>query len=130
MLQIFRLLLAIIVNSKWKKQLLDKSAFPQRNQITKEVYSKPPFEAGAQELRKLNISVYVLVDTPHAWYLSLKSVHEKSGTKKSKYDDSVFYLYSNDLFQSIICFHVEDFYWEEHNHFNHKLQNDKRVFSD
>ena len=48
---------------------------------------------------------------PRAWYLSLKSVFEKGGAEKSKYDDAVFYLYDTNNLQEILCAHVDDFCW-------------------
>ena len=103
----FRLLQAIAVTNKWKVHSLDiKSAFLQGNEIDCEVYLKPPSEAGMNSLWKLNISVYGLCDAPRAWYLSLKSVLEKGGAKKSKFDDAVFFLYDNNRLQGILCAHV------------------------
>ena len=43
--------------------------------------------------------------------LSLKSILEKEGAKKSKFDDSVFYLYDNNKLQGVICSHVYDSCW-------------------
>ena len=58
----FRLLLAIVVTNKWKVHSLDiKSAFLQGKNIDRELYLKPPSEAGIKNLCKLNISVYGLV---------------------------------------------------------------------
>ena len=51
-----------------------KSAFLQGNKIDREVYLKPPPEAGTSKLWKLNISVYGLCHALRFWHLSLKSV--------------------------------------------------------
>ena len=91
----FRWLLAIVVTKKWKVHLLDIiSAFLQGKNID-----------------RVNISVYGLCDAPRVWYLSLKSVLEKCGAKKSKYDDAVLYLYDNNNLQGILCALVDDFCW-------------------
>ena len=108
----FRLLLAIVVTNKWKVHSLDiKSAFLQGKNIDRELYLKPPSKASTTNLWKLNISVYRLCNAPHAWYLSLKSVLEKDGAKKSKYNEAVFYLYDNKNLQGILCAHVDGFWW-------------------
>ena len=108
----FRLLLAIVRTNKWKIHSLDiKAAFLQGKKIDRDLYVKPPPEAGTKNLWKLNISVYGLCDAPRAWYLSLKSVLEKGGARKSKYDDAIFYLYDNNKLQGILCAHVDDFCW-------------------
>lgn len=56
---------------------------------------------------KANISVYGLCEAPHAWYVSLKSIFEKEGAKKSKFDDSMFYLYDNYMLHvTCICYNM------------------------
>ena len=108
----FGLLLAIAVTNKWKDYLLDiKSAFLWGKNIDHELQLKPPSVTGMKNLWKLNISLYGLCDPPHAWYLSLKSVLEKAGTKKSKHDDALFYFYDNNNLKGILCAHVDDFCW-------------------
>ena len=108
----FHLSLATVVTNNWKVHSLDiKSAFLQGKYINCELHLKPLSEAGTKILWKLNISVYRLYDAPHAWYLGLKSVLEKGGAEKSKYDDAVFYLYEKNNLQGILCAHVDDFYW-------------------
>ena len=97
--QNFRLLLAIVVTNKWKVHSLDiKAAFLQSDKINRDLW-------------KLNISIYGLCDAPRAWYLSLKSVLEKGGAKKSKYDDAVFYLFDNNKLEGFLCALVDDFCW-------------------
>ena len=120
----FRLLLAIVVTNKWKVHSLDiKAAFLQGNKINRDVYLKPPTEAGTKNLWKLNVSIYGLCDAPRAWYLSLKSVLEKGGAKKSKYDDAVFYLFDNNKLEGILCAHVDDFCWGGSTQFELKIIN-------
>ena len=87
----FCLLLATVVTNKWKVHSLDiKSALLQGKNIDRELYLKPPSKASTTNLWKLNISVYKLCNAPRAWYLSLKSVFEKDGAKKSKYNKADF----------------------------------------
>ena len=106
----FGLLLAIAVTNKWKVHSLDiKSAFLWGKNIDHEMHLKPTSVTGMKSLWKLNISLYGLCDPPRAWYLSLKSVLEKAGTKKSKHDDALFYFYDNDNLKGILYAHVDDF---------------------
>ena len=75
----FRLVLTIIVSHKWKIKSLDmKSAFLQGQPIKREMFLKPPKEAGTDKLQKLLITVYGLCDAPRAWYLRIKEVFKKS----------------------------------------------------
>ena len=68
----FRLVLTIIVSHKWKFKSLDiKSAFLQGQPINREIFLKPPKEAGTDKLWKLLITVYSLCDAPRAWYLRI-----------------------------------------------------------
>ena len=61
----FRWLLDIVVTKKWKVHLLDIiSASLQGKNIDRDMYLKPPSEAGTKNLWKLNISVYGLCDAP------------------------------------------------------------------
>ena len=56
-----------------------KSAFLQGQSINREIFLKPPKEAGSDKLSKLLITVYGLCDAPRAWHLKIKEVLEKSG---------------------------------------------------
>ena len=74
----FRLILTIIVSHKWKIKSLDiKSAFLQGQPINREIFLKPPKEAGTDKLWKLLITVYGLCDAHMAWYLRIKEVLKK-----------------------------------------------------
>ena len=108
----FHVLLFLIVANKWKIHSLDiKSAFLQGNKIDREVYLKPPVEAGSSKLWKLNISVYGLCDALRSWYLSLKSVLLRAGATKDKFNDAVFFWSVNNKLQGVTCCHVDDFCW-------------------
>ena len=89
-----RIILTIISSKSWKVNTLDiKSAFLQGKQIDREVYIKPPVEAGTENLWKLQKTVYGLCDAPRAWYLSIKEEIVKTGCKKSKFDDAIFFFF-------------------------------------
>ena len=79
-----------------------KSAFLQGNKIDREVYLKPPPEAGTSKLWKLNISVYGLCHALRFWHLSLKSVLFRAGATKSKFDGSVFFWSVNNKLQGVV----------------------------
>ena len=55
-----------------------KSAFLQGQPIKREMFIKPPKEAGTDKLQKLLITVYGLCDAPRPWYLRIKEVFKKS----------------------------------------------------
>ena len=84
--------MTIDVSHKWKIKSLDiKSAFLQGQPINREIFLKPPKEAGTEKSWKLLITVYGLCDAPRAWYLKMKEIPEKSGMLQSKFDDAIFY---------------------------------------
>ena len=77
--QNFRVLLLIIVPNRREIHCLDiKSAFLLGNKIDREVYLKPPVEAGTSKLRKLIVPVYRLCDVPRSWYLKFEICSIKS----------------------------------------------------
>ena len=73
----FRLILAVVSNNGWKISSLDiKSAFLQGQAINRDVFLKPPKEAGTKKLWKLWITIYGLCDAPRAWcYYSIFISH-------------------------------------------------------
>ena len=46
------------------------------------------------------LKVHGLCDVLRAWYLKVKDVLEKAGARKSKFDDAIFYWYSNNKLAS------------------------------
>ena len=49
---------------------------------------------------KLLVKVHGLCDVLRVWYLKVKDVLEKAGARKSKFDDAIFYWYSNNKLAS------------------------------
>ena len=81
----FHLVLSIIVSNSWIIHSLDiKSTFLQGQKIDRDVYLKLPKEAETSNIWKLNITAYDLCDAPRVWYISVKDVLMKTGTKKKK----------------------------------------------
>ena len=89
-----KILLTILASKKWQCQSIDiKSAFLQGKKIERDVYLRPPKEAGVDKncVWKLNTCIYGLSDASRYWYLSVKDELIKLGVKCSKYDPAVFY---------------------------------------
>ena len=85
-----KILLTILASKKWQCQSIDiKSAFLQGNNIERDVYLRPPKEAGV----------------------------DKNCVKCSKYDPAVFYWHHNGELHGIICTHVDDFLFGGTNEF-------------
>ena len=74
------------------------------------MFWKPPKEARANKVWKLNTTVHGLCDTPRAFYLNLEEDLINSGDK-CRYDDIIFFWHNNQLLQSILSSHVDDFIW-------------------
>ena len=86
--------LSLAISTKWKIHSLDnKSTFW-------EVYLKLPSKAGTKKITKINhaISIYGLWDV-----LSLKSVLEKDGGNKSRFDVSHIQQWYASRFNLFIC---------------------------
>ena len=70
-----RLVLSVIASNNWVCSALDvKCAFLQGRPIERDVYIKPPKEAGLppNKLWKLNKNLYGLSDASRSWYVSVK----------------------------------------------------------
>ena len=63
------------------------------------------------------MDIYGLCDTSRVWYISVKEVRLKTGTEKSKFDDSIFFWHRNGKVQGLIYCHVDDFFWGSTNDF-------------
>ena len=114
----FRLVLSIIVWNSWIIYSLNiTSAYLQSKKIDREVYLKSQKETETSRLWKLNITAYGLCHDPHAWYISVNDVLMKTGVKKCKFDDFIFYCYNNNKLEGLICCHVDDFFWGGTKHF-------------
>jgi hypothetical protein len=111
-----RLALAICAMMGWSPNSIDiKTAFLQGEPIQREVYLRPPREAGEPPniLWRLLKSVYGLIDSPERWFAKVKSVLVgELGGKQCTLDPAVFVWYTKDgSLSGIISAHVDDFYW-------------------
>ena len=105
-----RVLFAIIASNHWKIRTLDiKTAFFQGQKVDREIYLKPPIEAGTDKLWKLQTTVYGLNDAARAWYLRVKEESIKVKAVMSKFDEAVFFWRVDCKLHGILACHVDDF---------------------
>ena len=90
-----RLILGLAAIFCWKIYCLDiRSAFLQGKAIQRELFLKPPIEAGLENvLWKLKKTIYGLMDAGRKWYLRVKEVLLSFQMQMSIYDESLFYLF-------------------------------------
>ena len=109
-----RLLLAVICQNKWQIHSMDiKSAFLQGMELSRDIYIRPPPEAGSDGiLWKLKKCVYGLADASLYWYNKVKEIMMSTGGKMSKVDPAVFY-WLDEQFRvvGVLACHVDDFLW-------------------
>ena len=80
-----RLTLVTAASKGWQIGSLEiKSAFLQGQKIERDVYIKPPKEAGTDRLWKLNKTVYGLGDASRGWYLRVKDQLRALGGPKQQ----------------------------------------------
>ena len=81
----------MIASSKWTLNSLDvKTAFLQGKAIECTVYVRPPKEANASQIWKLQKCAWCLVDTSRFWYLKLKEELIKLGDLPLTLDKGIF----------------------------------------
>ena len=104
-----RLILVIASSNHWEIKSLDiKSAFLQGKEIEREVYLKPPKEAGKGILWKLNKTIHGLMDDSRKFYLKLKEVLLSVEVKMSIFDEALFFWKKNGKLHGILALHVDD----------------------
>ncbi len=99
-----------------------KSAFLQGMQLSREIYIRPPPEAGKENvLWKLNKCVYGLADALLYWYNKVKAIILSTGGKMSKVDPAVFFWLDEQckVIEVLAC-HV-DFLWASSLNFSKDL---------
>lgn len=115
-----RLLLAVICQNKWQVNSMDiKSAFLQGMELSRDIYIRPPPEAGVDNaLWKLKTCVYGLADASLYWYNKVKELMLNSGGKMSRVGPAVFY-WQNEQSEvtGVLACHVDDFFWAGSEHF-------------
>ena len=107
-----RLIACISSCHGWSVKSLDiRSAFLQGEVLERDVYLRPPVEAGLnQKLWKLLKALYGLGDASRKWYLKVKNVLLSLGVEMSIYDEALFYYHVNGVLQGLMGIHVDDFF--------------------
>ena len=117
-----RLIYAIIATHHWKICDLDiKAAFLQGNPVNRDIYLKPPIEAGKNKLWKLKTTVYGSVDAARSWYMTVKEELLKTGAEMSKFDEALFIWRSEGKLHGLIGCHVDDFIYDGSVSFNQQV---------
>ena len=109
-----RLLMSVICQNQWTPHSMDiKSAFLQGNELSRDIYVRPPPEANSEgTLWKLNKCVYGLNDASLYWYNRVKETMLQTGGKMSQVDPAIFYWLDNDCnVTGVLACHVDDFIW-------------------
>ena len=103
-------MMALSASKGWKIRSMDiKTAFLQGKYLDREIFLKPPREAGTKQLCKLRKCVYGLKDASRYWYLTVSQKLIDAGMQKSKYDDALFYYKRNGKLVGLLSLHVDDF---------------------
>ena len=107
-----RMMLSVLASKKWSLQSIDiKSAYLQGNDITRDIYLKPPKEAKTKMLWKLERTPYGLVDAGRQWYIKVQKEFTALGAQPSKCDRAVF-IWGDSSGSGpcgILLAHVDDF---------------------
>ena len=109
-----RLIFAVCASKLWKIHSLDiTTAFLQGRSIDRDIYVKPPKEAGVPDdkLWKLNVCVYGLGDASRQWYLTIVEKLKDLNVHPCKHDPAVFRYFSQGNLKGIISTHVDDFFY-------------------
>ena len=96
----------------WEIHSLDiTSAFLQGNSIEREVYLKPPSEAGTDgRVWRLKHCIYGLNDAPRAWYDRVRKELLDLDGKTSSFDEAMFLWHDDECrLIGLVVTHVDDF---------------------
>ena len=109
-----RLLLSVICQNQWQIHSMDiKSAFLQGMELSRDIYIRPPPEAGSENvIWKLKKCVYGLADASLYWYNKVKETMLGTVGKMTQVDPAVFYWLDEQLkVAGVLACHVDDFLW-------------------
>ena len=126
-----RLVLSIIASHSWKVNSLDvKTAFLQGCEIDRDVFIRPPIEANAKGIWRLNKTVYGLADASRSWYLKLKEELTRLHGKPTTLDGGIFVWHNSkkELVGIMGCF-VDDVLWGGESEFLEVISRLKETFS-
>ena len=107
-----RLIACIASCSGWAVKTLDiRSAFLQGESLDRDVFLRPPLEAGLSgKLWRLRKALYGLGDASRKWYLKVKNLLLSLGVKMSIYDEALFFYHVNGTVHGLVGIHVDDFF--------------------
>ena len=113
MRETLRTALAYAAFKNWNVNSIDiKTAFLQGKPIERNVYLRPPKEAGVSGvLWKLKKVVYGLSDASRVWYLRVVEELQKLAVRCSRFDKAFFLWNSGGQVEGVILVHVDDFLW-------------------
>ena len=115
-------LFAIIASNHWKiRTLVIKAVFLQGQNVDRDIYLKPPVEAGNEKLWKLQTTVYGLNDAVRIWYLRVEEELIKVKAVVSKCDEAVFFWRVSGKLHGILACHVDDFTFDGSDLFEDKV---------
>ena len=106
------ILLILAGMKSWMIKTTDiRSAFLQGKLLEREVYIKPPKEAGVNngKIWKLNKCLYGLSDASRQFYMSVKDVLLNCNCTNSIGDASFFYYKTNNGLEGVVVSHIDDF---------------------
>ena len=104
-----RVILTFITTMKEKICSWDvKTAFLNNDNLTRDIYVKPPKEAKTLKIWKLRKTVYGLRDASRAWYLNLSEKLLMKGCSRSSVDPAFFFWKNQDMLQGVIGIYVDD----------------------
>ena len=117
-----RLALTLTSAMGWTCHSLDvKAAYLQGNEISREVYLRPPPEFADGRLWKLRKTVYGLCDAARHWYLRVKDQLSDLGAQVCSLDPALFSWRWNGRIEDVTCIYVDDFLWEGTPEFKSKV---------
>ena len=121
--QSIRLISVFAATEKWTIHTTDiSSAFLQGSKMDREVFVKPPKEAGLEnKLYRLNKCLYGLKDASRKWYMRLQTKLKELGFTKSPLDKGLFYLIKDGILIGVVGIHVDDFFYAGTDEFIEKV---------
>ena len=90
-------------------------------ELTREIYLRPPVEAHTDKLWLLKKPVYGLKIASRKWYNKICSALLELGVQRSKYDQALFYWYKDGQLEGVLGGHVDDFFWAGTNDFENQI---------
>ena len=98
-----------------------QSAFLQGEELTREIYLRPPAEANTRNLWLLKKPVYGLKMASRKWYERVCKELLNMDVTKSRYDPALFYWHHDGEIQGVLAGHVDDFFWAGSEKFRRKV---------